>query len=155
MTSFLEAKGWGFCVIFEKKAVGLDLKLDKVSWDLNLGESSWDYGVRARLLDQWVEIWHWTKRVDFWTWARPVQLGLRDAPRVVGSDGTVSIVKIVCLSLSSCWKHKSQEDNKSFVPAQRKSSVFRVCKRTSYIFFYVFVSWSYFGEYATLLVYLF
>ena len=27
-----------------------------------------------------------------------VQLGLRDAPRVVGSDGTVSIVKIVCLS---------------------------------------------------------
>ena len=34
----------------------------------------------------------------FLSWARPVQLGLRDAPRVVGSDGTVSIVKIVSLS---------------------------------------------------------
>ena len=33
---------------------------------------------------------------------RRVQLGLRNAPRVVGSDGTVSIVKIVSLSLSSC-----------------------------------------------------
>ena len=33
----------------------------------------------------------------FWTWARLVQLGLRDAPRVVGSDGTVCIVKIVSL----------------------------------------------------------
>ena len=29
---------------------------------------------------------------------RSGQLGLRDAPRVVGSDGTVSIVKIVSLS---------------------------------------------------------
>ena len=50
---------------------------------------------------------------------------LRDAPWVVGLDGTVSIVKIVCLSLS-CRKPKSQEGNKSFVPEPRESSVFRV-----------------------------
>ena len=36
--------------------------------------------------------------LNFWTWARPVQWGLRDAPLVVGSDRTVSIVKIVSLS---------------------------------------------------------
>ena len=53
------------------------------------------------------------------------QLGLGGAPRVVGSDGTVRIVKIVCLSLSSCRKPKSQEGNKSFVPEPRESSVFR------------------------------
>ena len=47
---------------------------------------------------KWVEIWRWTKRVEIRTWARPVQLGLRDAPHVVGSDGTVGIVKIVSLS---------------------------------------------------------
>ena len=46
---------------------------------------------------QLVEIRTWAKRVDFWASARPGQLGLRDAPRVVGSDGTVSIVKIVSL----------------------------------------------------------
>ena len=37
------------------------------------------------------------KRVDFWTWARPVQLWTTGYPRVVGSDGTVSIVEIVSL----------------------------------------------------------
>ena len=47
-------------------------------------------------------------------------------PLVVGSDGTVSMVKIVCVSLSPrVEKPKSQEGNKSFVPEQRKSSVFR------------------------------
>ena len=49
---------------------------------------------------------------------------LGGAPRVVGSHGTVSIVKIE--SLCSCWKPKSQEGNKSFVPEPRESSVFRV-----------------------------
>ena len=64
-------------------------------------------------------------RLIFWTWVRPVHLGLWDAPRVMGSDGTVSIVEIV--SLSPCVeKPKSQEGNKSFVPEPRDSSVFRV-----------------------------
>ena len=44
----------------------------------------------------------------------------------VGSDETVSIVKIV--SLSPCVKKpKLKEGNKSFVPEVRESSVFRVC----------------------------
>ena len=51
---------------------------------------------------------------------RRVQLGLGCAPRVVRSDGTVSIVKIVSLSLSSCWKPKTQEGNKSFVTELKK-----------------------------------
>ena len=58
-----------------------------------------------------------------------VQLGLRDAPHVVGSDGTVNIVKL-CVSLSSCWKPKSQKGNKSFVPELPRvisvSNVFRI-----------------------------
>ena len=48
---------------------------------------------------------------------------------------TVSIVKIVSLSLSSCWKPKSQEGNKSFVPEPRESSVFRdsyACERLTH-----------------------
>ena len=44
---------------------------------------------------QLVEIWSWAKRVDFRASARPDQLGLRGAPLVVGSYGTVSIVEIV------------------------------------------------------------
>ena len=50
-------------------------KKKAVSWDLKL--------------DEWV---------DVWASARPGQLGLRDEPRVVGSDGTVSIVEIVSFS---------------------------------------------------------
>ena len=72
-TSCPEAMGWGFRVIFEKKAV---------SWDPNLDESSWVYEMRR-------------------TWW--------------GSDGTVSIVKIVSLS-PRVEKPKSREGNKSFVP---------------------------------------
>ena len=68
--------------------------------------------------EQLVEIPTKTRLVDFWTWARPVQLGLRDAPRVAGSDGTGSIVKIVSLS-PIVEKPKSQEGNKSFVPESR------------------------------------
>ncbi len=47
------------------------------------------------------------------------QAGLRDSLRVVGSDGTVSIVTIVSLS-PRVEKPKSQEDNKSFVPELKK-----------------------------------
>ena len=50
---------------------------------------------------------------------RRVQLGLWDAPHVVGSDGIVSIVEIVSLS-PRVKKPKSQEGNKSFVPEQEK-----------------------------------
>ena len=62
-----------------------------------------------------IEIRTWAKRVDFRIWVRPGQLGQRVAPRVVGSDGTVSIVEIVSLS-PRVEKPKSQEGNKSFVP---------------------------------------
>ena len=55
-------------------------------------------GVRARWLGQWVESWRWTN-----------------------SQHSKN-----CFSLSSCWKPKRQEGNKSFVPEPRKSSVFRV-----------------------------
>ena len=64
---------------------------------------------------QLVEIRTWAKRVDFRTSARRGQLGLRDAPRIVGSDGIVSIVEIVSLS-PRVEKPKSQVGNKSFVP---------------------------------------
>ena len=83
-----------------------------------------------------VEIWDWTKRVGIRIWARPVQLFAAGCTRVCWVSGlradagrTVSIVKIVCvslsLSLSSCRKPKSQEGNNSFVPEPRESSVFR------------------------------
>ena len=85
-----------------------------------------------------VAIWSWTKWVDFRASAKPGQLGLRDAPRVVGSDGTVSIVEIVSLS-PRVEKPKSQEGNKSFVPELPRvvsvSSVFRdsyACERFTY-----------------------
>ena len=83
-----------------------------------MGRDSWVFW--KKLL---VEIRGWTKRVDFWTWGRPVQLWTTGCPHVGGSDGTVGVVKIV--SLSSCWKPKSHEGNKSFVPEPRESSVFR------------------------------
>ena len=57
---------------------------------------------------------------------------LRDARAFVGLDGTVSIVEIVSLS-PHVEKPKSQEGNKSFVPEQRESSVFRVF-RDSYAY---------------------
>ena len=52
-----------------------------------------------------------------------------------------------CVCLSSCWKPKSQEGNKSFVPELKKvvsvSSVFSdsyACERFTYIrIFYIFV----------------
>ena len=38
----------------------------------------------------------------------------------VGDVGTVRRVKIVSLSLFSCWKTKNQEANKRFVPEKRR-----------------------------------
>ena len=75
---------------------------------------------------EWVEIWSWTKRVDFWTWTRPVQLWTTGFPRVVGSDGTVSIVEIVCLSLLVSKNLKVKKVIKVSYLNYRESSVFRV-----------------------------
>ena len=95
MKSCPEAMGWEFW--FLKKAVSWDLTLDKASWDLNLGEASWFLSLGK---------------------ASPVgAYGMHRA--FVGSDGTVSIVKIVSLSLSLWQKPKSQ-GNKSFVPELKK-----------------------------------
>ena len=69
------------------------------------------------------------RRIELRSEPRRVQLGLQDALRVVGSDGTVSIVEIVSLS-SRVERPKSQEGNKSFVPELPRvvsvSSVFRI-----------------------------
>ena len=84
ITSFPEAMGWGFWVIFEKKTpVSWDLNLDEASWFLDLGEASpvMDYGMPARCWVRW------------------------------NSQHSRN-----CVSLSLCWKSKSQEGNKSFVP---------------------------------------
>ena len=56
--------------------------------------------------------------------ARGVQLGLRDAPHVVGSDGTVNIVKIVSLS-PRVENLKVKKVIKVSYLNERKSSVFR------------------------------
>ena len=57
--------------------------------------------------------------------ARRVQLGLRDAPHVVGSDGTVSIVKIVSLS-PRIENLKVKKVIKVSYLNYRESSVFRL-----------------------------
>ena len=75
---------------------------------------------------QWVEIRTWAKQVDFRASARPGQLGLRDAPRVVGSDGKVSIVEIVSLYPRVENLKVKKVKNVSYLN-YRDSSVFRVC----------------------------
>ena len=84
--------------------------------------------------DFWKNAVSWDLKLDEASWFLDLGEGsLQDAPRVVGSYGAVSILKIV--SLSSCWKPKSQEGNKSFVPEPRESSVFRdsyACERSTY-----------------------
>ena len=77
--------GQGVLVIFEKAVswdstlgeVSCDLSLGEASWDSNLGEASWDLN-----LGEGSPAGAYTMRRAF-----------------VGSDGTVSIVKIVSLSL--------------------------------------------------------
>ena len=64
---------------------------------------------------QLVEIWCWTKRIDFRALARPSQWVLRYAPRIAGIRWNSQHSKN-SVSLSSCWKPKSQGGNKSFVP---------------------------------------
>ena len=54
MTSYPEAMGWGFWVIFEKKGVSWDRNLEEASWFSNLDEASTVvcYGMRRALLGQ-------------------------------------------------------------------------------------------------------
>ena len=93
---------------------------------------------------QLVKIWTWAKRVGIRIWARPVQLFTTGCARVcwvselrADAGRTVSIVKIVCVSLSPrVEKPKLKEGNKSFGPEPRESSVFR----DSYACFTFYVS---------------
>ena len=80
MMSCPEAMGWGFWVIFEKKKT--------ISWDSNSGSGS-------------PESWESTLGEAGWflDLGEASLVGLRDAPRVVGSDGTVKSKNCVCLSL--------------------------------------------------------
>ena len=66
---------------------------------------------------QLLEIRTWAKRVDFESGRG--QVSWVYVMHIVGSDGTVSIVKIVSLS-PRVGKPKSQEGNKSFVPELKK-----------------------------------
>ena len=69
--------------------------------------------VRARWLGQWVESWRWTN-----------------------SQHSKN-----CASLSSCWKPKSQEGNKSFVPKPRDRQCFECFFGIPYVYF----TYSYLG----------
>ena len=89
--------------------------------------------------DFWKKAVSWDLNLDesswFLSWVRPVQLGLR--------DGTVSIVKIVSLSL--CLKPKSKEGNKSFIPELKKSrQCFEIPMHVNVLhigIFHISVSW--------------
>ena len=90
-------------------------------------------GCATRLLGQPVEIWSWTRRVQF------VAYGMRRA--FVGSDGTVSIVKIVCVSLSTCRKTKLKKSiNVSYQNSASGHDVIHVLCRISYLGFYCDIS---------------
>ena len=81
-----------------KKAVSWDLTLNETSWDLKLGKASPVCGPRDARAFVWSVSW------DSDSWPR-VQLGswLKD------DMGTIIIVKIVCVSLSSYRKTISQK----------------------------------------------
>ena len=91
---------------------------------------------------QFVKIWSWTKRVDF------LDLG---AASPVGSTRCWvrwnSQHSQNCVSLSSCWKHKSQEGNKSFVPElQKVVSVSGFPMYISHIHILVLFWWLYYNN---------
>ena len=92
-------------------------------------DRKWDWGCEwCHAWKRWAEDFGWflKKKASwfFWTWARPVQWGLRDALRIVGSDGTVSIVKIVSLS-PHVENLKVKKVIKVLYLNYRESSVFR------------------------------
>ena len=73
---------------------------------------------------QLVEVWLWARRVEILTLGEVSPAGGYGMRRTfVGSDGTVSIVKIVSLSLSLLVLKKTKSHkkvSKRFVPEQRK-----------------------------------
>ena len=80
-----------------------------------------------------VDIWNWTSELR--SEPRWVQLGLRDALRVVGSDETVSILKNVSLS-PRAENLKVKKVIKVSYLNYRDSSVFRdsdCCERSTYL----------------------
>ena len=83
----------------------------------------------------------WKKKIsELRSEARRVQLGLQHVPRVMGSDGTVSIVKIVSLS-PRVEKLKVKKLIKVSYLNYRESSMFRVffgflCMWTFYVSVY-------------------
>ena len=118
------SEGLGILVIFEKD----------VSW-------VWSWAKR-------VEIWSWAKRVEIWSWTRRVQFVAYGMHRVfVGSDGTVSIVKIVSLSPRAEKLKVKKKVNKHFVPELKKvvSVSGFLCMWT----FYVSVYFTYFGSFTS------
>ena len=84
-----------------------DRKCDLGANDVMPGSDWQGFLVILKKKPQLVEIRSWARPVEIWSWTRRVQFVAYGMPRAfVGSDGTVSIVKIVCLSLSSCRKTK-------------------------------------------------
>ena len=146
-------KWWaGILGDFEKKAVSWDLTLDEASWDSDLCESSWVYGMCRAVVgsvswDPTLGETRWDLKQGGANWflslgvASPVgAYGMRRA--FVGSDATVSIVKIVSLSLSSCRKIKLKKSIS--YRNYRKSSVFRdsyAYERSTHPYICVVVLW--------------
>ena len=116
------SEGLGILGIFFKKAVSWDLSLGEASWDSDLGETSpvVVYGMRRAFVGS--VSWDWTlgRRVQQGIW-------LKD------DVGTVSIVRIVCLSLLLSNKLKVKKVNKRFVPELKKVvSIFRYFHASGY-----------------------
>ena len=127
ITTCPEAMGRGFGVIFETKAVSWDSDSEPgspVSWDLTLDEASY-----------------------FRASARPGQLGLRDAPHMVGSNGIVSMVKIVSLSARvenlKVKRKKVSYLNKEICQCFECFSDSYACERFTYPYICIVVSWLY------------
>ena len=97
------------------------LEMWMTSYPEAMGWDSWWFLKKKHL----VEIWTQRRLVDFRASARRGQLGLHDAPRVVGSDGTVSIVEIVSL-FPRVENLKVKKVIKVSYLNYRESSVFRV-----------------------------
>ena len=131
MISCPEAMGWGFWVIFEKKAV---------SWDSDLGQTTWVYGMCRAFVGS--VSWDpklkasWDLKLDE---ASPV-----GSTRCAAHGGVRwnSQHSKNCVSLPSCWKPKSQEGNKSFVPELLRVvsvlSVFRIPMHMNILHIHIF-----------------
>ena len=115
MTSCPEVMGWGFWVIFWKKAMSWDLDLGEASWFLDLGESSPVGSTRCA-----------------------VHGGVRWNSQLSRS----------CVSLSSCWKPKSQEGNKFRTWTKESRQCFGIPMHVNVLLiriFYISISWLYYN----------